>query len=210
VPVRLSDGATLGSYSIEVGFPADKVSFEGVAGEGRDVMSASEDGTVRLSWFDKSGKQPLKLSSGASLVTLRFSPNDGVEKGTAFTPEIKAGELADPNAQPLAQARLGVESVQIGSNLPNEFALKGSYPNPVSGGQTTIEMDLPSRTTVTVEVYNTLGQQVQTIEQSMAGGAGQTIQVNGSQLASGQYFYRVEADLKDGTAQETGQITVVR
>ena len=210
VPVRLDGGATLGSYSLEVGFPADKVSFEGVAGTDRNVTSKAEGGTVRLSWFDQSGKAPMKVSSGAPLVTLRFSPNGGVEKGMAFAPEIKAGELADPSAQPLTQARLGVESVQIGSNLPNEFALKGSYPNPISGGQTTIEMDLPSRTTVTVEVYNTLGQQVQTIEQSMAGGAGQTIQVNGSQLASGQYFYRVEADLEDGTAQETGQITVVQ
>jgi hypothetical protein len=210
VPVRLSDGATLGSYSLQVDFPADKVSFEGVAETDRNVMSTAEDGTVRLSWFDQTGEQPVKLGSGASLVTLRFSAAEGVEKGAAVTPTVTAGELAGPDAQPLTSAQVSVEGVKIGSVLPDEFALQGSYPNPVSGGQATVEMDLPSRTTVTVEVYNTLGQRVQTIERSMAAGTGQTLQVDGSRLASGQYFYRVKADLEDGTAKETGRITVVR
>lgn len=210
VPVRLESGATLGSYSLQVDFPADKVSFEGVAETDRNVMSTAENGTVRLSWFDQSGEQPMKLGSGASLVTLRFSATEGVEKGAAVTPKVTAGELAGPDAEPLASAQVSVESVEIGSVLPDEFALNGSYPNPVSGGQATVEMDLPNRAAVTVEVYNTLGQRVQTIEQSMAAGTGQTLQVDGSRLASGQYFYRVKADLGDSTAEETGRITVVR
>jgi hypothetical protein len=48
----------------------------------------------------------------------------------------------------------------------------------------------------------------------MSAGAGQTIRLDGSKLASGQYFYQVEADLGDGTAGETaeasGRLTVVR
>ena len=121
-----------------------------------------------------------------------------------------AGELAGPSAEPLQGASLAVESVEIGSVLPEEFALKGNYPNPISSGQATIEMDLPSKASVTVEVYNTLGQKVQTVERSMAAGTGQTVRVDGSRLASGQYFYRVRADLGDSTTEETGQITVVR
>ena len=71
-------------------------------------------------------------------------------------------------------------------------------------------MDIPSKASVTVEVYNVLGQRVQTMEQSMSAGSGQTIQLDGSNLASGQYFYRVEADLEDGSAQKSGRITVVK
>ena len=210
VPVRLNGGeATVGSYSLQVDFPAEKVSFEGVAGTERDVMSAAEGGTVRLSWFDQSGDEPVKLGSGAELVTLRFRAAKSAEKGMAFAPEVTVGELAGPDAEPLTSARLSVEGVEIGSTLPEEFALEGNYPNPTSG-QATIEMNLPSRTDVTVEVYNALGQRVQVIEQSMAAGTGQTVRVDGSRLASGQYFYRVKADLEDSTVRKTGRITVVR
>jgi flagellar hook assembly protein FlgD len=71
-------------------------------------------------------------------------------------------------------------------------------------------MDLPSKASVTVEVYNTLGQKVQTVERSMAAGAGQTIRVDGSKLASGQYFYRVSTEADGETVQKTGRMTVVR
>jgi uncharacterized membrane protein len=95
---------------------------------------------------------------------------------------------------------------------PDEFALNGSYPNPVtSSGQATIEMDLPSRASVTVEVYNVLGQRVQTLEQSMTAGEEQSVKVDASALSSGQYFYRVNAELEDGSkVTETRQMTVVR
>ncbi len=210
VPVRLDDAATVGSYSLEIEFPADKVSFRGVAETDRNVMSTAEEGAVRLSWFDQSGDQPMKLGSGASLVTLRFSAVGGVEKGTAFTLEVTASELAGPDAQPLTSTRLSVEGTEIGSVLPDKFALDGSYPNPVLGGQATIEMDLPARTDVTVEIYNTLGQRVQTIERPVAAGTGQTLQVDASRLASGQYFYRVRADLEGGAAEEFGRITILQ
>jgi len=63
---------------------------------------------------------------------------------------------------------------------------------------------------VTVEVYNLLGQRVQATEQPMGAGSGQTLQLDASGLASGQYFYRVEAELDDTTAEETGRLTVVK
>jgi hypothetical protein len=210
VPVRLDRGAKVSSYSLQVGFPAETVSFEGVAGAERDVIASAENGTVRLSWFDRSGESPMQLGSGSPVVTLRFRADASAEKGTVFSPEITAGELAGPSAEPLQGASLAVESVEIGSVLPEEFALKGNYPNPVSSGQATIEMDLPSKASVTVEVYNTLGQKVQTVERSMAAGAGQTIRVDGSKLASGQYFYRVSTEADGETVRKTGRMTVVR
>jgi len=76
--------------------------------------------------------------------------------------------------------------------------------------QATIDMDLPSRTDVTIEIYNVLGQRVQTMERTMSAGAGQTIQLDGSKLSSGQYFYRVKANFEGETARETGRITVVK
>jgi hypothetical protein len=76
-------------------------------------------------------------------------------------------------------------------------------------------MDLPSEATVTVSVYNLLGQRVRSVERQMGAGSGQMVQLDGLRLASGQYFYRVEADLEEAdsekeTAEASGRLTIVR
>ena len=91
VPVRLDRGAEISSYSLQVGFPAETVSFEGVSGTERDVIASAENGTVRLSWFDRSGESPMQLGSGSSVVTLRFRADASAEKGAVFSPAITAG-----------------------------------------------------------------------------------------------------------------------
>ena len=216
VPVRLNRSVILGAYSLQVEFSSDKTSFEGVVAESgseadvsRDVMSTVKSDTVRLSWFDRSGETPMKRSAGTPLVTLRFRAASSVEEGTVFSPEVTDGELAGPNAQPLAGVEVSAGGVEIGSALPEEFSLEASYPNPTRG-RTTVEMNLPSQASVRIEIYNVLGQRVQTAKQLVRAGTGQTVQVDGSGLASGQYFYRVRADLETGTAEETGRLTILR
>ncbi|WP_251980447.1 T9SS type A sorting domain-containing protein [Salinibacter ruber] len=208
VPVRMGRGAEVGAYQMTVNYDSDIASFDGVKAAQEGVLTnASEDGTVQVSWFDQSGESALELRDGSDLVTLQFTASEDAAE-TDFSPEVKSGEITGPDAAPIS-AGVELQAVSIGAPAPDEFALNGSYPNPVQG-QATIEMDIPSKASVTIEVYNVLGQRVQTMEQSMSAGSGQTIQLDGSNLASGQYFYRVEADLEDGSAQKSGRITVVK
>ena len=207
VPVRIDRSTTVGAYQMAFDFPSEKASFEGIKGTAQDVLTNASDGTVKVSWFDQSGESALDLQSGSELVTLRFKAADDVD-GVEFAPEVTSGEIAGADATPLS-AGVEIQAVRIGAPAPDKFALNGSYPNPVRS-QATLNMDLPSRTDVTVEVYNVLGQRVQTMERTMSAGAGQTIKLDGSKFASGQYFYRVKANFEGETAQETGRITVVK
>ncbi|MCS3675699.1 hypothetical protein GGP66_003146 [Salinibacter ruber] len=209
VPVRVDRGAEVGSYSLSLEYDTEKATFEGISSGRDDIITngSKEDGTLQVGWFDRSGESTLELTGGSELVTLRFSAAEGVE-GAEFAPEITSGEINGPGAKAVA-AGVETQAVRIAKPAPDEFALNGSYPNPASQ-QATVEMDLPVRAQVTVEVYNTLGQRVQTVEQSMSAGAGQTVQLDASQLASGQYFYRVKASLDGNQTRETGRITIVK
>jgi hypothetical protein len=206
VPVQIDRRATVGAYQMTFDFPSEKASFEGIKGA-RNVITNASDGTVTVGWFDRDGKSALDLRDGSDLVTLQFKAAKDVEEVT-FAPEVTSGEITGADAMPIT-AGVEVQAIKIGAPTPEEFALNGSYPNPVQS-QATIDMDLPSRTDVTVEVYNVLGQRVQTMRRTMSAGAGQTLQLDGSDFASGQYFYRVKADFEDETVRKSGRITVVK
>ena len=62
-----------------------------------------------------------------------------------------------------------------------------------------------------MEVYDLLGRRVQMMRGTeLAAGMDRTIQVDGSRLSSGVYFYRVTAQMGDDRQIDTGRMTVVR
>jgi len=79
------------------------------------------------------------------------------------------------------------------TSLPVQFVLAQNYPNPFNPS-TTIKFSIPQSSNVTLKIFNTLGQEVSTlINQNMESGL-HTINFDASQLNSGIYFYRLDAD----------------
>ncbi|MFI5253531.1 MAG: SdrD B-like domain-containing protein [Bacteroidota bacterium] len=84
--------------------------------------------------------------------------------------------------------------------VPTSYAMYQNYPNPFNP-TTTLRFDLPQASTVTLTVYNMLGQQVTTLlnHEDMSEGQ-QEVTFNANNYASGVYFYRIVAQ-----GQETGK-----
>jgi hypothetical protein len=78
--------------------------------------------------------------------------------------------------------------------LPTEFKLFQNYPNPFNP-VTTIEYSIPNTSFVTIKVYNILGKEVATLvnEEKQAGNFSVQLAIGNKQLASGVYFYRMQA-----------------
>ncbi|MGB3543805.1 T9SS type A sorting domain-containing protein [Rubrivirga sp.] len=82
----------------------------------------------------------------------------------------------------------------------------GNAPNPFSA-TTQVRYELARASTVTIEVYDVLGRNVQTIEAGLQTPGDQTATVDASALSAGSYIYRVRLD--DGTSV-SGQMLVIR
>ena len=80
----------------------------------------------------------------------------------------------------------------ISGNIPKQYNIY-NYPNPFNPN-TEIRFSLPKDEYVTIEVYNLLGEKVVTLINRVHKKAGSySVTFNGSNLASGVYFYRIEA-----------------
>ena len=75
-----------------------------------------------------------------------------------------------------------------------EFRLFQNYPNP-QNPFSTISFELPKASYVTLNVYNTLGQQVASLLNEQKQPGRYEIQFDGSNLPSGVYFYRLQVGL---------------
>jgi hypothetical protein len=83
--------------------------------------------------------------------------------------------------------------------LPQEFALKGNYPNPFNP-QTKIPFHLPQASQVIIEVYNTLGQLVATPANGIFEAGRHKVVFNGASFASGLYIVRAQMKSKESGA----------
>lgn len=91
----------------------------------------------------------------------------------------------------------------VDDNLPSGFSLSQNYPNPFNP-ITTIRFELPTRTTVTLSIYNILGRHVATlIDGSRSHGTYEVIwdgrNEDGRQVTSGVYFYRLTTQNSSAT-----------
>jgi hypothetical protein len=99
-----------------------------------------------------------------------------------------------------------VTSIEPGDGeAPSEFSLLQNYPNPFNPW-TTIRYGLPSRSHVTLTVFNTLGQQVATVVEGEQEAGYHEVEFDASNLASGVYLYHLQA----GEFVQVRKLTLLR
>ncbi|MBC8043419.1 MAG: T9SS type A sorting domain-containing protein [Rhizobacter sp.] len=93
---------------------------------------------------------------------------------------------------------------------PKQFVLLGNYPNPFNP-TTNIRFALPQSSSMTLEVFNTLGQRVgvRTLGDFAAGT--HQVKFDAARLSSGTYFYKLNASSKvNGSVSLTGKMTILK
>lgn len=81
---------------------------------------------------------------------------------------------------------------QISSEIPGSFKLLNNYPNPFNP-VTNIKFDLPKDVFITIKICDLRGREIKTIVNEFKNAGSYIVSFNGSELASGVYFYRIQA-----------------
>ena len=129
---------------------------------------------------------PTTVNVGETLFVRIYPWNSGASSNSKYLytqlAVIKGTTTGTPN---------GVEP--IANSLPTEFQLDQNYPNPFNPS-TVIGYELPKSSSVKVTVFDILGNVVQTLVNGHQTAGYHSVTFNALSLASGMYFYRIQAD----------------
>ncbi len=84
--------------------------------------------------------------------------------------------------------------------VPNKYILYQNYPNPFNPS-TTIKYALPVESNVRIIIYNSLGEAVDELVNNTEEAGFHEVNFNASNLSSGVYFYKIEAETITGNAK---------
>lgn len=96
-------------------------------------------------------------------------------------------------------------SNEVNGGVPTEFAIQQNYPNPFNPS-TNINYSLPEASSVTIVVYDLLGQKVAELVNTEKAAGYHTIAFDASALSSGVYIYQIKA----GTFTETKKMMLIK
>ncbi len=124
--------------------------------------------------------------TAAELKKIICSTADIIETSSGPVPVLDPGRAVQA-----AKDFNAVMAVQPGTSTPSRFSLGQNYPNPFNP-TTTISFDLPKGEAVSLSVYNALGELIQTLVEGQLSAGKHEVSFDGSRLASGVYFYRLQ------------------
>lgn len=107
--------------------------------------------------------------------------------------DLYAGTYSGVWRRPLSEMLTSVSAEGGSTNMPTHFTLDQNYPNPFNP-TTSISFDLPSRSMVSLKVFDMLGREVAAIVSEEMSAGSYLKQWNAVALPSGVYFYRLQAD----------------
>ena len=122
---------------------------------------------------------------------------------------INPGSIAFVNSMLVTDSYSGVpkrsNDNQTVRSIPENYHLTQNYPNPFNP-TTKISYSIPQPGFVSLKVYNTLGQEVSTLVSEFKRPGNYEASFNASQLASGVYFYKIQA----GTFAEVKKMLLLK
>ncbi|SMO50644.1 S8 family serine peptidase [Gracilimonas mengyeensis] len=143
------------------------------------VQQAEVPVTFTLGFSDQTSKEVFKLTEYGGQAPPRETVLEGGRKL----------QLQSSTTRVIVQALTELELL----GTPEEYQLLQNYPNPFNP-ETTIRYALPEKSEVRVEIFNVMGQLVQTLVNEEQSAGFHEVRFDASMLSSGMYLYRIKAE----------------
>ena len=135
----------------------------------------------------------LPLLTSPALIAGTTPPNDGFFDATATYAGAFGTEDWTAGWSRIHMSHVTSVEENIIKEIPSSFNLSQNYPNPFNP-TTNIKFNLPQAGNVRLTIYNIIGQEVAQLVNGYREAGSYTVNWNASNLSSGIYIYRLEAN----------------
>jgi hypothetical protein len=156
-------------------------------------------GTISNWKFDTSGTiiniKNLSFSGYSNIASYCIKPSTDtgfVISGNAFISSINNADALIIKTDSAFNTPLITGIRNIGSGYPEDFKLEQNYPNPFNP-VTKISYSIAKQGLVTLKIYDMLGREIKTLVNEVKTPRAYIVDFNGSNFASGVYFYKIQA-----------------
>ncbi|MCX6235930.1 MAG: right-handed parallel beta-helix repeat-containing protein [Bacteroidetes bacterium] len=193
LPVRLVNASGVGAISLILNFPDELVQVMdvSVASASGQLDWAVNGNELRIGW---NTQQPLYLTDGADLVTLKLKTSNEFVQGNSIRLTMvpdPLNELADDEYNVIDNVMLSVDVIEASAvgieehPVDNRLILT-SYPNPFNE-YTMIKYSLPFNGKVTLEIQGILGNTMKILVDEMQSSGDYTVKFDATDLIPGLY-----------------------
>ena len=195
LPVVVKNINELGAVSLRFTYPTEYLEVEDVvmATDGGNLAYQDEEGQLNISWYDIN---PFILENGDMLLVLKVKTKDlgfldepivfGLESGS----ELADGQGVAINDAVIAMPSVITETLGIHDVATESAFAVAAYPNPLKD-KATIAYCLPTEGSVTLTVFNTMGNVVATLVDGQQACGLHQVELDSRQWASGVYHCRI-------------------
>ncbi len=185
IPVSAAENMTIGSISLVLDLPQN-MTVTSITGNfnSDELLSYQSGNQLRIGWCSL---EPLNVKSSEVVFYLHANILGSLSEETISIADESL--LSDDLANTIDNARLQIPKL-VGSSLSLGL---NNYPNPFS--QTTqIAYTLPSQGTVTLKVYNLIGEQVTELVNASEDAGNYQVTFDASDLTQGVYLLKLEVN----------------
>ena len=134
-----------------------------------------------------SGLRVIDISNPAAPFETGFYDTPGEARGVFVSGDL----IYLANRSSLMILQFTPTGIEEGNNLPSDFSLSQSYPNPFNAG-ITIQYSLPKQSLVTIDIFDILGRKIETIAEGIKSAGEHQATLDASDQTSGIYFYKIQ------------------
>lgn len=202
VPVRTENTLNLAGVEMTIAFDDERFELLGITptglGDGLSVETSSKGGIIKIA-----GISPQSFNGSGNILKLKFRIK-GTANGPGKISVLRVRLNENKEELNLAEIEIGtVSSAKDNKNLPREFSMSENYPNPFNP-QTEVDFALPFGCSVSILIYNVLGEKVADLLNEVMPEGYHSVSWNAEDFPSGIYLIRLQAK------NETGKIVFNR
>ena len=169
----------------------------------KSFSASVKNNTVTLNWktsteTNNRGFEVQRKTTNSDWVNISFIDGNGTSTESHEYSYVDNGLQSDKYYYRLKQIDFNgsfeySNVIEAEVNTPVKFELAQNYPNPFNP-TTKIDFTIPASGNVILTVYNVLGQEITALVNGFMKSGSHTVDFNASNLNSGLYFYKLEAN----------------